>query len=76
MIDTEGYNPRSLRPENMTQENYSFYLGGISKRTIENWEYRGTPQTTWHLLIKIKELQEKIEQLEKKLKDKNMTFQL
>ena len=75
MIDTEGHNEKSLRPNNMTQEDYSFYLG-IPKRTIENWEYRGTPKTTWNLLMKIKEQGELIEELYKRLNDNNMTFQL
>lgn len=66
----------SLRPKNMTVKEYSEFLGGISKRTIENWEYRGTTETTFHLLMKIQEQEEKIIYLENQLKHNQMIFKL
>lgn len=66
----------SLRPNDMTVKEYAEYLGGISPRTIENWEYRGTNRTTYNLLMKITEQAEVIEELKQIIKDQNKVFQL
>lgn len=66
----------SLRPENMTVKEYAAFLGGISTRTIENWEYRGTSETTKTLLMKIWELQSDLEWAYEKLNENGMIFKL
>lgn len=66
----------SLRPKNMTIKEYAVYLGGISERTIENWEYRGTNQTTFHLLMKIREQDSLISELKEIIKKQQLTFEL
>lgn len=69
-------NTKSLRPEQMTVKQYALYLGGVSTRTIENWEYRGTNHTTQILLAKIHEQAKKIDELQTQIKEKNLIFNL